>query len=490
MANVLLIQPPVSVTEMFARGSKSSASVIPPLGLAYLAAYLRRAGHNCRILDGAAEPQPVAAIAELASRFDLAGITIVSAYALPAIELLQAIKHRCPKLPVVVGGPHVTALPESLLSCGADYAVVGEGEATLLELVETLAAGGKEDRMMRIAGLVSRQDGKAVFGGTRPRLAPLDCVPLPARDLLPMHRYRSSIARASAQPSHSLLTSRGCPGVCSFCSKLTFGTQVRYFSAERILEEFFLLRDRYGARDIAVWDDNFVSNEAVVLSVCDKLRSGNLGISWSVEARVDGVSRPILEELKRAGCTYIAYGIESGSQRVLDHINKKITLERIRETVRQTKEAGLAIRAYFIIGFPEETLAEMEETVRFALELDVEVASFTLWIPLPGTVEYNRARESGRFDPEYFLKRVTPEFNFPDAPIYVPVNMTARQLMDMHRRAYNRYYFRPKMLWRKLSGIRSCADALAIVQAGRTLLTNALVRRGGKQGGGTRSPQR
>jgi hypothetical protein len=315
-----------------------------------------------------------------------------------------------------------------------------------------------------------------VFTGNRPRIDPLDQVPLPDRTLLPMHRYRSSIARATAQPSQSLLTSRGCPGVCSFCSKLTFGTHVRYFSTERILEEFFLLRDRYGARDVAVWDDNFVSNPEVALAVCDGLRSRKFGRTWSVEARIDGVDRSVLAALKAAGCTYIAYGIESGSQRILDYIHKKITKEQVRAVVAMTKEIGIPIRGYFMLGFPGETLGEMEETVKFALELDVEVASFTLFIPLPGTVEYRRACQSGVFDPEYFLHRITPEFNFPDLPIYVPAGLSAEQLLKFHRRAYSRYYFRPKIVLRKLAALRQPREFWSLLQGAGTLLANALHR--------------
>lgn len=476
MARVLLIQPPLSSVELFARGSKSSASFIPPLGLAYIAAYLKARGHPCSIIDGIAEPRPIEELVRESKSYDVVGITIVSAYALRALELIRAMKAEAGTPPVVVGGPHVTALPESTVRQGADVAVVGEGEQSMLEIVEWL--GGAKDRatLHAIRGIGFLHDGRYVFTGNRPRIDPLDQVPLPDRTLLPMHRYRSSIARATAQPSHSLLTSRGCPGVCSFCSKLTFGTHVRYFSTERILEEFFLLRDRYGARDVAVWDDNFVSNPEVALAVCDGLRSRKFGRTWSVEARIDGVDRSVLAALKAAGCTYIAYGIESGSQRILDYIHKKITKEQVRAVVAMTKEIGIPIRGYFMLGFPGETLGEMEETVKFALELDVEVASFTLFIPLPGTVEYRRACQSGVFDPEYFLHRITPEFNFPDLPIYVPAGLSAEQLLKFHRRAYSRYYFRPKIVLRKLAALRQPREFWSLLQGAGTLLANALHR--------------
>lgn len=470
MARVLFIQPPLLPDELFARGSKQSASIIPPLGLAYMAAYLQQHGHHCRIYDGIAEPQPFSSITTMASDYDVVGITVVSAYAKRAIELLHALRESNVETPLVVGGPHVTAMPGDLLGEGADYAVIGEGEQTMLELVEALSAGGKS--IGEIPGLMCRYGERTIRSEPRQRIAPLDVIPLPARDLLPMHLYRSSIARASQQPSHSLLTSRGCPGICSFCSKLTFGTATRYFSAERIVEEFFLLRDKYGARDVAVWDDNFVSDLSLVMSVCEELRRKQFNRTWSVEARIDGVDEPTLKALKSAGCSYIAYGIESGSQRVLDYIHKRITLKQIRETVALTKKLGIKIRGYFMMGFPGESIQEMEQTALFARELDVDIASFTLFVPLPGTQEYRRAQQTGIFDPLYYRKKIVPEFNFPSDPIYVPAGMTAGELLSLHQSAYNRYYFRPYRIAREFSGIRSWGEVRTFLQGGMTLLKN------------------
>jgi anaerobic magnesium-protoporphyrin IX monomethyl ester cyclase len=472
MIKILLIQPPLTSKELFSRGSERSASFIPPLGIAYIASYLEKFGYECKIIDGVAEPLPLATVCNIAREYDIIGITVVSTYALRAIELIRALKNSGIVQPIIVGGPHITAIPESLSVLGADYGVVGEGERTMIELVRQLESGNRE--LEKVAGLVFMGDGQLVHTGRRSYIEPLDEVPMPARHLLPMHLYKSSIARSSRQPSHSMLASRGCPGVCTFCSKKTFGTKIRYFSVDRIVEEFFLLRDKYGAKDVAVWDDNFVANADTAISVCDHLRKRNFDISWSVEARIDVMTPEVLDALKKAGCAYVAYGIESGSQRVLDHVNKKITKEKIVEAIRKTREAGILIRGYFMFGLTTETKAEMEETVRFAMELDIELASFTLFVPLPATVEYHRALKSGSFaDPEYYHHMIVPEFNFLDHPLYVPEGMTSGELMAMHRQAYNRYYFRPKILMRKLLSIRSMDQFLDMINGGLTLVKNA-----------------
>ena len=474
MADVLLIQPPLSANELFTRGSKSSASVIPPLGLAYIAAVLMKHGHKCRIMDGIAESWTIDNISREAAKYDVVGITAVSTYVMRSIEVAAALKKSGLRAPIISGGPHSTVEPQSLLERNFDFTVIGEGEVTTLELVEKLAAGAIGSELRNVAGIAFIDNGEFVLTGARDKISPLDSIPLPARELLPMREYRSSIARSSRQPSHSMLASRGCPGVCSFCSKKTFGTKVRYFSPERIVEEFTVLKEKYGARDIAVWDDNFVSDAGIAHEVCDAIRRKKLDVTWSVEARVDGITREVVRDLKAAGCTYTALGIETGSERLLGYMNKKTNLDRVREAVRICKEEKMLVRGYFMIGLPTETRAEMEETIRFAMELDVEVVSFTLFVPLPGTLEYIRAAKSGTFDPDYFLKRIVPEFNFLDEPVYVPEGMTADELISIHKSAYKRYYFRPKVLIRKLLALRSPAELAALLKGGLTLIKDFL----------------
>ncbi|MEO5369049.1 MAG: B12-binding domain-containing radical SAM protein [Magnetococcus sp. DMHC-1] len=474
MARVLLINPPCTPNELFSRGSKSTASIIPPLGLGYIAAYLMQHGHTCRIVDGMVEATSLEDLARLSQSFDVVGITVVSTFVKRVVELLQVMNRLSNHPPLIVGGPHVTVLPESLLRRGADYAVVGEGETTMLELVEWLGSGRNSRELANIRGVGYLENGEYVYTGIRVLIDPLDEVPMPARELLPMQAYSTSISRSSRQPSHSMMTSRGCPGNCTFCSKKTFGTGVRYFSTERIINEFVHLKNVYHSRDIAIWDDNFVANPDRVVNVCDGLKRLKFDLSWSVEARIDAVSLEILKDLKSAGCSYIAYGIESGSQRVLDYVHKRITLDQIRHTCAVTKESGLAIRGYFMLGFPTETLQEMEETIRFAIELDPEVASFTLLVPLPGTAEYFRAKKNPQFDPDWFWKAIIPEFNFPDQPIHVPESMTASQLLSIHRSAYNRFYFRPSVLAKRLlASLRSKDDFIAAIKGGMTLAGNS-----------------
>lgn len=476
MARILLIQAPLSREELYAQGASHTVCILPPLGLAYIAAFLQQHGHECRIIEGAAEPVGMDEICRVASEYDMVGVTVLSPYAKRAMELVRALRDSGLELPVVVGGAHVTVLPESMLECGADYAVVGEGELTILELVNCLFGGREGVGIENISGLVFRAGDGYVHNSLRSPIDPLDQVPLPARELLPMHRYRGGLSRAKYQPSHSMMASRGCSGACSYCPKKILGGKVRYFSVERIVEEFFLLRDKYGARDVSVMDDNFISSPEVALSVSDNLRSRNFGLTWMVSARIDCVTREVLKGIKDAGCSFICFGIESGSQRILNHINKRTTKEQIRETVRIAGEVGIPVQGFYMVGMPTETAEEMKETIDFALELDTDVATFTLYVPLPGTVEYKRACKSGAFDPEYYKRRIIPEFTFLDFPVYVPEGMTAKELMSIHRTAYRRYYLRPKMILRKILSIRSPS---ILFQGAMTLLKMFFWKGGG-----------
>jgi anaerobic magnesium-protoporphyrin IX monomethyl ester cyclase len=476
LAKILLIQPPIYKAEYTARGSEHMLSILPPMGLAYIAAYLQKHDHYCEIMDGMAYPFKLNVLLEKAPLFDCIGITAVSTFASRVHELIDVLKTNNIKTPIIVGGPHATVLPESCLKHGADYVVMGEGEVTMLELVNAITSG---DDPRNIKGVAFLNGNTFCKTSGRKLIDNLNDIPLPARELLPMDKYKSSEARAKKQPSHSLFTSRGCPGYCSFCNKLIFGTRVRYFGVDRIVEEFLLLKEKYGAQDVAIWDDNFLADREFAHAVCAALIKNKFSRSWSIEARIDSVDRDILRHAKKAGCDFIAYGIESGSQRVLDAMNKRITLEQIRQVIRMTQEVGINIRAYFMMGMPYETLADMDKTISFSQELNVDIATFTLFVPLPGTLDYKRARQTGTFpQPEYYLHKVYPEFNFPDAPLYIPDGMTAKELLAKHKKAYNQYYFRLRYLLKSLLSIRTSQDVIRNIKGMLNLIGNAFTKIG------------
>ena len=469
MARVLLIHPPISSEELYKRGSQATASIIPPLGLAYIAAVLEKSGHAVEIIDGIASNISVEETIAKAKNFDFVGITVLSAFFKRCVEVVKGIKSAA-GVPVIAGGAHATAMPGSLLESGVDYVVIGEGEETARELVGALVSKSYAN-INKVKGIAFLRDGKMVVTERRPHVKNLDDLPMPARHLLPMDKYKTSEARTYRNPSHSLIVSRGCKGSCTFCFKGAFGTEFRCHSAERIVQEMFELRDRYKAKEVAFLDDNFTTDREGVLAVCQLLLEKNLGIPWSCEARIDTVDEEMLRMMKRAGCEFIAYGIESGSDRILQSINKRIDTKTITKIIRKTQVIGISIRGYFILGFVGETEAEMLETIRFATFLNPDIATFSLLIPFPGTTDYIRAqKEGGDFDPLFFRKKIVPEFNFLDDPIYCPKDISPQRLLEIHREAYRRFYFRPYFVMKAIAKIRSFHDLKRLFQGAKTLV--------------------
>ncbi|MDD5730727.1 MAG: radical SAM protein [Candidatus Omnitrophica bacterium] len=470
MSKILLINPPLPKNELYARGAKATASIIPPLGLASIAAVLEKEGNYVEIIDGIVSPLSLEEIAAHAKKFDFLGITVNTALFKRCIELIKAVKDRDPGKIIIAGGPHASVLPFSLLSKGVDYVVAGEGERTIKELTDALK---REDfpALEKIKGIAFMKNGKMVLTEKRPLIENLDDLPMPARHLLPMHLYKTSEARAYRNPCHSLVVSRGCPGTCSFCIKGIFGTKVRYRSPQRIVEEMLILQDKYGAREIAFLDDNFTTKKDIVLEVCRLILASNLHIPWSCEARIDSIDEEMLKMLKIAGCNFVAYGIESGSDEMLKKINKRITTSLIERTVKLTRKAGIPTRGYFILGFVGETEEQMFQTIKFSERLNLDVATFSLLIPFPGTADYERAqKEGGTFDPEFFYKKNIPEFNFLDEPVYSPRNISASRLLEIHKTAYRKFYFRPSFILREILRIRSFEDIKRALKGAETVL--------------------
>lgn len=476
MSKILLINPPLFKSEIYVRGAAATAGLNPPLGLAYLAASLQQAGHECTIYDGVAQPSSLEETCRKAQQYDIVGITVVTAYFKRVKELILAIRSQCSPCPVImVGGPHVTAESSDLLQAGADFGIIGEGELTSVELVKWIEDGKNAETLSDIRGIAYvGSDGEIVRTQKRPLIQNLDEIPYPARDLLPMHLYSTSPARGLVAPSHALLISRGCPGVCSFCDNNSFGHKIRYHSPERIVDEMFLLRDKYGANHIQFFDDNFTTNKDMALTVCEMLISRGFNRCFSIQSRADCIDAEILAALKRAGCGYVSYGFESGTQRVLDHICKNETIEQMYNAVKLTKEAGIKVRGFFIFGFPSETMEEMKQTLNFAKELDIDMASFTLLCPFPGTLDYKRAKASGTFDPFFYKKMILTEFNLPKEPIYTPAGISSEELLEFHKNAYSSYYLRPLFILKHLLSIRSFSELWSLAKGGYTIIANAL----------------
>ena len=354
----------------------------PPLGLAYLAAALEQAGARVEILDFVVFPYSQAGLESVVKRFKphIAGATAVTMTFDHACQVLKDLKIIDPEILTVMGGPHVSFCASETLEAfpQLDAVVVGEGEQTVVELMQTVQNGGD---LSTVSGIAFRQGSKITATPRRQFIANLDTLPLPARHLLPLGRYR-----ALGLPA-TLTTSRGCPYRCIFCvGRKMGGARVRYHSAKRVVTELaYLARRQF--RHINIADDLFTANPDHCLSVCDAILSHHLNINWTAFARVDTISEQLLINMKAAGCTAVSFGVESANPAILRTIKKGISLDQIRQAVRMCLRIGISPNASFILGLPGETRATIEETVSFATELQQEglAYGFHILAPFPGT---------------------------------------------------------------------------------------------------------
>ncbi len=404
VSRVLLLNPPLR-PEQVAGKFADWGGTYPPMGLCSLASVLREEGYEVSILDAEAERLGEDETVERIVRWapDLVGLTCKSLWIKSAARVAARLKKRLPRVPLVAGGHHVTALP--LLSLrdfpAFDIIVVGEGERTLLNLVETWNTGGD---LLAVKGLALRDaDGSGRLTAPRERIQMLDSLPFPAWDLLPdiPNNYRAPVFQTRSYPVFWWVTSRGCSGQCRFCDRTVFGNKVTRYGTEYVMTMARQLQEQYRFKHIMFDDDNFLVNRAHAHRLLDELERARLGFTFTCNSRVDTVDEETLGRLKRAGCWQITYGIESGSQRILDSMNKRIKVEQIERALRLTKKAGIRTYGFIIVGYPGETRETIKETydlIRRSPIDDVGVFAFT---PLPGSAIYDSIAEHGQFDEDW-----------------------------------------------------------------------------------------
>lgn len=428
------------------------------LGLLYVGGYLRHAtGVVPAIVDCLADGWSLDDLEAHMRRVkpDLVGFSVLTFNILDCLDAARVIRRASPRTRICFGGFHATIYPrETLALPETDFVVFGDGEVTLAELVAALAAGGEdcEKRLSAIDGLGWKSaTGERVLNRPRRMItrAEFDALPMPAHDLLDFDKY--SVVLADTGRVASIQTSRGCPGKCTFCDIRM--TPYRYRSAENIVEEIRYL-DSMDVHEFFIVDDTFTINRAHVLEVCRMLVEANLGIRFKISSRVDSVDEEMLRWLKKAGCYRIHYGVESGSQRLLDFLEKGITIDRIRKTFEITRKAGIGTYAYMMIGIPTETPEEMERSIRFVHELRPEHVNYSICTPFPKTRLYEAWLAENPGQPDYwgeFARSPSPDFKLHTANEY----LTTAQLRELQARALRRFYASPRLILRETLRTRS-----------------------------------
>jgi len=430
-------------------------SPVPPLSLSYLASVLAREGIEVKILDFlVTQYHPRKLRRELEEyRPQLVGATCVTLNYLLARRMLKLCKAFDPHIFTVIGGPHVTfALEETLLrSPWIDAVVIGEGERTLVELVRTL----EEDKgIHQVSGIAFADGDMVVKTPPQAHIENLDQLPLPARELLPMARYRA------LGTACTVITSRGCPFSCIFCSgRRMFGPKVRFRSPGLVVDEIEKLQRDFGLTKINIVDDTFTLNHHHARAVCEEMLRRNLKIKWSVFARVDRISEDLAQLMNRAGCEWILFGVESADEGILKTIRKGITPDEVRRGVKIAAEAGINVFNSFILGLPGESRDTALKSLAFGDELYHKYGAkygFHILSPLPGTEVYERAKDYGI----RILSRNWARYNANE-----PITETATMSKEMVKEAMSIYDRGIEVAWddikrRAKDGDAECAEII------------------------------
>ncbi len=390
---------------------------LPPLGLAYIAASLEKEGFEVQMLDNYLLKKPTREIKKMLWQLkpEVVGITCGSATYHQCVETAKAAKEALPSCKVVVGGWHPSYMPESMLMHKEiDYAVTGEGERAMTELSSTIIGEKDSTTLADIDGLVYRNQGTILKNAPK-FISNMDEIPFPARHLLPMQLYDRTIEFLDAKPADVMSITRGCPYNCAFCeTKKLWGKTCRSFSPQRVIDEIKYMIDTFKTKGIYFINDNFTLKRKATIELCNLLEKNKFDLEWVCDTRVNLVSREILRKMRKAGCKTIWFGVESGSPHVLEKINRDITLEQTETAFKLCREEGIQIACSFMLGFPNETLKDLETTLKFAKKLDPDWCQFNIFIAYPDSSLYQELLQSGVYDrlDEYLLSVKTKDFNY------------------------------------------------------------------------------
>lgn len=423
-----------------------SEYVTPPLGIAYLASSLRKKNIDVEIIDAQALKLESKKLVKTIARSnpDFVGFTALTPTFQNVANIARLVKENI-GCKTILGGPHATILKDKILREHKefDYCIAGEGEEALPKLL--------------LYGLENIGDINYIEN--------LDDLPFPARDLLPNSHYYHPLT--NRKPFTTMITSRGCPYNCLYCCKAVVGYKYRTRSPDNIIREIEELINEFGIKEIIFHDDIFTLNAKRIEKVCDLIIENGWDIRWKCETRVDRVNSRLLSKMKSAGCELISYGVESGSQKILNILRKGITLNQVRKAFKATKKIGIDILAYFIIGSPSETWKTIKKTIDFAINLDPEFVQFSFATPFPGTDLFKLAVE----------KRIISENDYSSLMFFGksarPIELSElnqEELQLAMKTAYKKFYLRPKYILKMMSKTRTSTQLKQRIRGMKSIL--------------------
>lgn len=409
--------------------------ITPPLGIGYISSYLKSKGWETKIIDGLNLNLSNDEIVEICQNYDIVGITCLSDFYLETLDLCKKLKAH--NKIVVLGGVHPTVLPqETLEESGADYIIVGEGEIAFDKLLNFLT----QNKIPNIPGIYYK--GKDNVEKSE-LVCNLDDLPFPDWEQIDPRFYQKAPHGALIKnyPVAPIMTTRGCPYQCKFCASPRFwGQRLRFRSPENVIQEIEFLVNKFGVKEIHFEDDNLTLRREHVVKICNLILEKKIKISWATPngIRADRVDEELLKLMKRAGCYFVVFGVESGNQEILENINKSETLEDIERAVKMANKIGFLTQGFFIFGLPGETEETVKKTIEFAKKLPLDRAQFLILDLLPGSALWEEYKDVFSID---YSKESYHE------PTWVPDTISPELLKKWQPRAFRSFFFRPRPLF-------------------------------------------
>ena len=459
--DLLLISPPYSHgKDSFLTGFEYH---LPPHGLMSVAAWVRSKGFSVEITDAQAE---CPSVEEFETYFDLhypapefsirmIGFSAVTLTIKKAYRLAAHCKKRHPEATILFGGAHPTVMPEEVLGSGlADIVVMGEGEITTGELLSGKSMA-ETDGIAYIDKSVDPE--KIIFTKARSRIRNLDELPRTAYDLVPVHRYKPIEGIYRRLPVINMITSRGCPNHCTFCSK-TLGHRVTSQSPERIFNDLNFLIKEYGIREVMFHDDAFTFQKKNVHALCDMIIGARTDILWTCFARADNVDEELIRKMKKAGCHQIMFGIENFDEDILRSLNKNMDVGQIEKAIGWTRKAGMECRVALMIGNPKDTEAIIKSNIRKVIQLRPDYLAVNIVTPYPGTELFRQVQLENRllttdWD-EYYQSHCIMKLD----------HLGNDDITRLYKQAFRDFYLRPGYIFGRLAGIRSFRDVRILLK--------------------------
>lgn len=431
--------------------------LVMPLGIASIAAYLRQNGISVGIIDAEAEDLSISDLKLKINKIKPEIVCITTMTPTIHNDLAAAKIAKDSGAIVVMGGPHINAMPKETLQLDyIDFGIRGEGEYPTLKLIEAI---DRKISYQDVPGLVWKDQNKHIIMNNPYIHNNIDELPFPARDLLPYEKYFSLISKGRLT---TICPGRGCPFTCGFCFKQPSDNKVRFRNPKLVVDEVEEVINKYGIQEINFVSDTMTVKKDFIEDFCNELLARNINVSWIAPTRVDCITPELLKLMKKAGCRSLRFGVESGSPEILKLIGKDTNLEQVIQAFKWTKEAGIEAFAYLIIGYLNETEETVRQTLDFVRKIKPDLLMYNIATPLPSTRLFNQTVQAGLISSDYWEDFLRDE-NYPRIPYLF------KDTEKWIKQAYREFFFSPEFIIKKLKDIRF-NNVLAYIKAAKGIL--------------------